>query len=781
MEVSCSMYLRIIRNGMAQSKLITLTTTIFVAAAAMLVSLSAILAVHLLDATDHLMKRAKTPHFVQMHSGDLDMARLVRFAEQNGLVDEFQVMELLLVDNAKIVVGGRTLADSMQDNGFTTQSDKFDYLLDLDGNVIHVKDGEIYVPVGYLKDGAAKVGDIVRVGGKRLVVAGFLRDSQMNSWLASSKRFLVSGNDYAAIRDAGRTEDLIEFRLKDPSAVGAFEADYISRGLEANGPTITYPLFKMLNALSDGLMIAVLLLASGLVCAIAMMCIRFTLLAKIEDDYREIGVLKAIGMRVSDIKKIYLAKYAVIASMGCMAGWALSLAFRGKLLENIRLYMGESENSAAALFFSMAGILFVFLAIMAYVNAVLRRFRRISAAEAVRFGTARENSTGFKRLNLAGNRFMDANLVLGVKDVLARKKLYATMLAVLMLAAFLILVPHHLSSTISSKRFITYMGIGDSDIRIDLQLADGISEKAQEVVRTVRDDPAIAKYALLETKAFKVRMEDGTEKRIRIELGDHSVFPVHYSEGRAPTAEHEIALSVLNAGELGKKVGDSITIEMEGKEKHLTVSGIYSDITNGGKTAKAVFSDQSSEIMWYVVFVQLADPSLVHGKVSEYTIKFPYAKVSDIHEYIKRTYGPTVRSVQKASLTAAAAALVITVFVTLLFMKMVVAKDRYEIAVMKALGFTHSDIAIQYVARSVVVSVAGIILGTLLAETVGEKLAGAVIASFGASSFEFVVKPLDAYLFVPLMMICSVLAATILATSGAGQITVAKYLKEQSV
>jgi putative ABC transport system permease protein len=65
-----------------------------------------------------------------------------------------------------------------------------------------------------------------------------------------------------------------------------------------------------------------------------------------------------------------------------------------------------------------------------------------------------------------------------------------------------------------------------------------------------------------------------------------------------------------------------------------------------------------------------------------------------------------------------------------------------------------------------------------LANTVGEKLAGAVIASFGASSFEFVVQPLAAYLFVPLMMICLVLAATLLATSGAGQIPIAKYLKE---
>lgn len=73
-----------------------------------------------------------------------------------------------------------------------------------------------------------------------------------------------------------------------------------------NGPTVTYGLFKTMNALSDGMMIAVILLVSALVVAIAFMCIRFTLLAKIEDDYREIGVMKAIGLSVSDIKRFIL-------------------------------------------------------------------------------------------------------------------------------------------------------------------------------------------------------------------------------------------------------------------------------------------------------------------------------------------------------------------------------------------------------------------------------------------------------------------------------------------
>ena len=322
------------------------------------------------------------------------------------------------------------------------------------------------------------------------------------------------------------------------------------------------------------------------------------------------------------------------------------------------------------------------------------------------------------------------------------------------------------------------MGIGNSDMRIDIQQTDNMSKKAEEIIKTMSSDRAISKYAVLTTKTFNIRLVDGTEERLKIELGDHSIFPVDYSDGAAPGSEDEIALSVMNADELNKKVGDIITLVNEGEERNLVVSGIYSDITNGGKTAKAVFTDHSGDIMWYVIYTKLSNQSLIGSKVLEYTDRFNYAKVSDIDEFIAQTYGSTISSVGKASYVSIVVALMITVLVTLLFMKMLIAKDRYPIAVMKSLGFTNSDITIQYVSRSVFVLIIGIVFGTLLANSLGEVLASAVISSFGAASFKFVVNPLSAYLLCPLMMICSVLIATIIGTSSAGQIKISENMKE---
>nr|WP_216361443.1 FtsX-like permease family protein [Candidatus Chloroploca asiatica] len=305
------MYYRAIRNDMLKRKAITLTTMLFIAAAALLVALAAILVVNLAGAIDTLMTRAKTPHFMQMHTGELDTARLATFAAQNDLIAESQVLEFLNIEGAQFRFAERSLAGSVQDNGLAVQSKTFDFLLDLDGNIIQPSDGEIYVPISYVQDGSARIGDTVEVAGTAFLIAGALRDSQMQPLLASSKRFLVSPSDFAQLREHGSIEYLIEFRLHDLATLGAFETAYTAAALDANGPTITYPLFRLLNGLSDGLMIAVILLVSVLVLAIAFLCIRFTLLAKIEDDYREIGVMKAIGLRVADIKSVPLPTSAM--------------------------------------------------------------------------------------------------------------------------------------------------------------------------------------------------------------------------------------------------------------------------------------------------------------------------------------------------------------------------------------------------------------------------------------------------------------------------------------
>ena len=62
---------------------------------------------------------------------------------------------------------------------------------------------------------------------------------------------------------------------------------------------------------------------------------------------------------------------------------------------------------------------------------------------------------------LSESRVVSCNFILGLKDVLARKRLYGTMLAVIILASFIMVVPQNLYHTISGDDFVTYIGVGN--------------------------------------------------------------------------------------------------------------------------------------------------------------------------------------------------------------------------------------------------------------------------------------------------------------------------------
>jgi putative ABC transport system permease protein len=775
------MYGKLIKNDIRKGKLIAATVTAFIMAAAALTSVAAMLGVHLFGAIDHLMEETRAVDFLQMHSGDIDERRLQNFVDTQGNVEAYQLARFLNVDAAEIIIGENSLEGSVQDNAFSTQNEAFDFLLDLNGDVIHPAGGEVYVPLGYLKDGSAKLGDTLSVRGVSLTVAGFLRDSAMNADLAGSKRFLVSEDDFLRLENFGSMEYLIEFRLKDPAALSAFQSDYFAAELPSNGPPpISRSLLTMMNAITDGLMIAVLALISFLVIVVAFLCIRFTLLAKIEEDYREIGVLKAVGMRISQIAKLYTAKYGAIAGVACVAGFLLSLPLSVPLMENIRLFMGESGRGAIAPLIGFLGAALIFFVVMLYVRIVLRRFRKISAAEAVRFGAPQEKSKAARVFRLSRSRIFSRNVFLGVKDVLSRKSLYVTMFLVLVISSFILIVPQNIHNTISARSFMTYLGVGESDLTVQLSQTqtDDIQQATADIDAALAADTGIARYTVLSGMVFNMPAENGRVERLRVDLGDHTAFPVRYSQGGAPITDTEIALSSLNAEELGKTLGDELTLMVDGKEKHLTVCGIYSDITNAGKTAKAAFEASAADLMRVVIPLELSDKTATADMAARYQDRFPFATVAVADEYVRQTFGGTMDALQKASYASIAATVLLAILVTLLFMKMLVTKDRQSIAILKSLGLTSTDIRRQYVTRALLVAALGVIIGVILANTLGEVVGAALISSLGATSFRFEVNPLYAYLFAPLLVAVCVCVATLLGIRDIRPLKISEHIRE---
>lgn len=733
---------RILWNDLKSNPLLAVTTWLFMAVSALMFALTCFLAMGLLGSVDTLMEAAQTPDFLQMHAGEIDEAALVRFADESGQVRDCQTLRFLNLENSSMVLGGHSLSDSTQDNGVCVQSGRFDYLVDLENRVIDdVQNGEIYVPVCYRQKYGLNAGETVRIGDVDLTIAGFLRDSQMNAMMASSKRFLVSDGDYERLESEGSEEYLIEFLLREGADETAFAAAYADAGLPANGPAITKPLIRMMNALSDGLMILVILLVSGVLLLISMLCIRFTLLTQLEADGREIGMLKAIGLPKEEIRRLYTLKFSALSGLGAVCGLLLTFLLQGPLSARMRELYGASENGWLGFPAALAGAALTEGILLRSVRRALKRTEKLSAVEAL---TGQGRRTGPVRQEL----------------------LVALVIA---LGMFLMILPQNLLSTISSPRFVTYMGIGDGEIRLDIRQAEDLAGQTEQVEQLLAEEKQVDRFAVLRTVSCRAVLPDGAYAALQVEQGDHTVFPVSYAEGEAPKAKNEIALSWLWAEELGLSVEDPLTLLIDETPREYTVCGIYSDITNGGKTAKAAFLPGDGLLMWSVVYVSLREGVPREQWLSAWTRTLSdsgiSAKAVDIQEYVTDTYGQTIQEICMAAGVAVLAATLVMFVVVVLFTRLLAAEDRYDISLRKALGFTGGEIKRLYFRRYVPVLLAGILAGLLSGNLLGERLAGMLLKTLGATGFRFLINARAVYGWIPAVVGITVFAAILLGLS----------------
>ncbi len=729
---------RLIVNDLNKNRLITISTFIFMALSAMLLGLAIFLFARLYSSIDSLMTKAETPHFLQMHTGQIDEAKINEFAQSRADVEKMQILTFLNLQNSQISVGDRSFETNMQDNGLVMQSRCFDYLLDSDNSIITVNNGEVYVPVAYKNEYDIKTGDVMRIGDHELKVTGFLRDSQMNSMMASSKRFLVSESDYERLRSLGSEEYLIEFRLKEGSDSNAFATAYKDRGLYDNGPTITYPLIKLMNALSDGIMILVILLVSMVVLFISILCIRFIILTKLQKDMREIGMMKAVGISRKDIGFLYIVRYLILSFFGCIAGIVGALIIAGRLSEGIRDLYGEASNSVLIYILMILGAAVSEAIILLSVRRSLSRTKDQSAVSALS----------------------------GQGDFARKKNLWRSATIIVAASVFMILVPLEMKSTMAADDFVTYMGIGNSHIRVDVRQND-IKQATKIFEDKIRRDDRIERYSLMQTGSYKVSLSNGNTYSITIENGDHGMFPVNYIEGTRPENENEIALSILNAEEFGVNVGDTLTVlrKKDGEmiECPCRVCGIYSDITNGGKSAKGCMINDETPVMWSIIYISLKDESLVNEWVDEYSSGDDGLKIVKINEYLNGMYGQTIRNISNASLMTITLGGVIIMVVIILLMRLVIWKERKESSLKKALGLKSADICMYYLKKLSLYVISGILIGLLSGVFLGQRLAGSLLGMMGAQGFKFVIDPLSTFIYIPLLIAVSAYIASFIS------------------
>ncbi|MGO1543914.1 MAG: FtsX-like permease family protein [Gulosibacter sp.] len=765
------------RNDLRKNWGANLSLFVVLVLSALLMATGAMVMERLSGAVNGLFEEAKPPHFLQMHKGDYDTGALDAFAAEHPEIESWLIEDMIGFDSSFLSwerpATGETgdLSESLIDNLFVVQNEEFDFLLDETNSIPQAAEGEVYVPVAYQQTFGLEAGDelSIRTDAETvtLTVEGFVRDAQMASSLSSATRFLVSAADFDRLSAGGGgiPEIIVEYLTTDPALGGALQTAYeANEQLPMNGQGVTFDIIRVINVFSEGLVAIALMFVSVLLIAIALLNVRFVIRGTLQDEVREIGAMKAIGLPSRTISGLYLSKYTVMTLLACAVGGVLAIFASRALTSSVQANFAEAPVTAATFIAPIAALLAVFVLVISIAWGVLRAVDRIEVVSALVHGStltekqtarkAKRSGRGVIRSVFRGYRGGNMNAKLARVDLRTGFGQWVLIPVVFALAAVLVALPMSLLNTFQSQQFVSYLGAPESDMRIDLQYSEDVAATYDEVAAALAADDRFSEVTSYANVAYEIEGESGWEI-FRTEVGDYSGNTVAFAPGSAPE-EGQIALSALNAENLQVGVGDTITLRDGEELLDLEVSGIYQDVTSGGLTAKLA-ADFPENANGYVLYASGADNLDVGAITEEYTEAYPAAKVYPMETYTQQTLSYVVNAFSMAAWISLALTLGVAALITYLYLSMRLSRDRQRSGVLASLGFSGGELAWQTQFKTILMVAPGVAAGLLLTATAGEALVGGAMSltGFGITELQFFPNHALVHVLFPVLLIAA--------------------------
>ncbi|MGB5824508.1 MAG: ABC transporter permease, partial [Proteocatella sp.] len=517
----------------------------------------------------------------------------------------------------------------------------------------------------------------------------------------------------------------------------------------------------MMNALSYGLVAFIIIAISILLIMIALLCLSYIIRATMSEENYTIGEMKAIGFPGKAIEKLYQMKYVILALIAGVIGYLAAIPFGDFFSSSVVIYCGEGSSEWMKWVFPFIGVVLISLIVMLECHRIIRKNLKSSVVELMR-GEENINKEGHYSLPSAGLKYRNFTIAFG--ELKCKWKEYSVLFFVFVFSSFLILLPMNMKNTIENPSFITYMGVGESDIRIDIQYSEKLVEQKVAALSYLENDPEVEKYAIYQNGYVQFQNSDGEWEYLRVGNGDESVFPLEYLEGSAPDDSKEIALSYMNASELGKEVGDSLTVIYNGEQLLFTIGGIYQDITYGGKTAKAAIDFDENDVEVYIIYLDVSGGVSIEEKTDELRSILTESKVTPISEFVSQTLGGITDNMNLVENAGIVISLLLIILITVMFLQLITAREHSAIAIKKAIGFSNRDIRIQFGIRVLMIQFVAVVVGTVLSNFLGEFIFGWMLSFMGASKIKMLVEPVTAYLICPAVQMFVVFITVIVGT-----------------
>lgn len=611
-----------------------------------------------------------------------------------------------------------------------------------------LKKGETYVPICFQNLYNCELGSKIIIktnaGDMEFRVKGFVQEPLNGCFFTGIKQFFLSDTDFDLLmkRKDSTTEKnkligvckIFHIFQADNSKLSITEwkkslndsSRIMDNALIAESKETMMSYTTIFQKIGSGILYAFVILLFVIILVI----ICHSISTGMEMDYTNLGILKATGFSNHKIRQIYILQYVIAQLLGIILGIAASYPVTillGRLflpITGILVGSGISFVKISFLLFTMIAIICIFVVILT------AKVGKISPVKAISGGS--EQIYFDSRLKMQINKRM-LSLTLAFRQFITNKKHYIGTLMISTILVFFMMSISLLANCMNSERFIESIGGIPSDLRAEL-----FSNKDDIITDLDKLEKEIEKISQI-TDFNALSMEYISLNGVNIHCDFYSnplIIEKWLLKGRIPKYKNEISITQIVADEYGLDIGDTITLSKENEADYL-ITGLYQSSNDLG-VCIAMGYDAYKRIgnrIPYILYIKLADNSLAKEVTDFLNETYP----DKVEAVLSDPDNTQMKLIETVLIGISALIYIISIVFALITVSMVCTRnflrERIDIGIYKALGFTVQQLRLQFSFRFLTVSAIGSIWGVIFCIFLCPSMMKLLLRGLGITNF----------------------------------------------
>ncbi len=643
---------------------------------------------------------------------------------------------------------------------------------------IELNSGEIIVPISFKELYDCEIGDNVILTSESIYdvdengdqkeysykVVAYMEDPYMGGSVMGIKTMFISDEDFNQLFEEeflGTAVSLSIFQdPKSDMSITEFDAMLNSETEYSTKTwfTINRTQSNTYMTLIINIFSAVLILFVVMIVVATMIVLSNNISSSIEQDFVNIGILKAVGLTNAKLKISLMLGYLIAIGISSVAGMVLSTPLIAVINKLITPTVGLYGDNTPRLLFSFGILVVIFFVFVAFIFIKLTNISKISPVRAINLGREDVHFSSLFKLPISKKIFATS---LAYRQITSGKKQYV---GVTLITAILIFF------MVSMTEVCIWFGNGGenlyksfSTIEYDMYVTMIGDETFDEVHDIIMEYDSGAIEFIYSNRYILMN-----DTQIASTICDKPEFYNVY-KGRTCTYDNEIVITEYLVKNYGIDIGDTVKINIDGNTDEFIVTGYFTCANDAGKciglnydgfaklsddnvTEEEMEAEENEDIIWqYTRAYKLSDSSKAREIVSVISEKYDETEaiaekvdyIGGIEPVVVGIYGITV-------IIYVIAGIFVAVTVAMICSKLF-AKEKQDNGVYKAMGLTSNKLRGMFATRFAIVAVIGSLVGLLIVKIFSNMVIGFAFSTFGLYNFKTTVNPISAVVPIVVM------------------------------